>query len=37
MAINHSGNNYKATNIYVKKDWCLIDIANGTVLDYLLS
>ena len=35
MAMNHSSNEHKVTDIYLKKDWSLIDVANRKVLDYL--
>lgn len=35
MAMNHSSNEHKVTDIYLKKDWSLMDRANRKVLDYL--
>jgi hypothetical protein len=34
-ALNHSDNEHKVTDIYLSKDWSIIDNANRLVLDYL--
>lgn len=34
MALNHTDESMKITDIYVKKDWSMIDRANRKVLDY---
>ena len=37
VALNHVIEEMKVTDIYVKKDWAPIDLANRKVLDYCLS
>jgi integrase len=36
-ALNHVVDEMKITDIYIKKDWSIIDRANRKVLDYILS
>lgn len=37
LALNHVDGGLKTTDIYIAKDWSLIDEANRKVLDYLLN
>lgn len=37
LSLNHVDDKTAITDIYIKKDWSLIDIANRKVIDYILS